>query len=217
MKLLTVNFARSVWLFNTGDLNPHGLALNPILENIQRRYRFMVFPKPEVRSPPEDLEFKNGTFALNGQHIEISKFTVYGDGLVAETRHSSAATDKFLEDLLGFAVSDYHLAFDPQAIKRKAYVSELIISTDVRIHELTEKIAKFSKLLSEQTDGDVKHEFHNTGFRLSTDPALQIAVMFIFERQAGVPFDQRRYFSQAPFTTERHLQLLDSLESIVTG
>jgi hypothetical protein len=219
MKLVTVNIARSVWLFNTGDLNPRGLDLNPILAAVKQRYRFKVFPNPdEIRSAPH-VQFGEGAFALSdgGHQIEISKFTIYSDGLVAETRHSTTATDKFLGDLLAYAVGDWQLAFDPRVIKRRAYVSDLVVSADRRIEEATEKVARFSKILSEQYDDGAK-EFHNLGFRLGTDPGSPgVAVTFIFERQAGVPFSEERYYTQAPFTTEKHMDLLNQLEGVMVG
>jgi hypothetical protein len=214
MKLLTVNVARSIWLFNTGDLNPRGLDLRPVLEGVRARYRFEKFISPDdLLSTEKHPEFGNGAFTFgDGQQIAIPKLTLYNDGLVVEVRHSTEAGDAFLNDLVSFVISEFRLTADPIENVKKLYLSELEVTGSAALDAFNEKIQKFSGLIAEAS----KRDFHTFGFKIGTDPALHgVPVMFAFERKAGAPFAQNRYWSQAPFSTKHHLELLDRLEKIL--
>jgi hypothetical protein len=137
---------------------------------------------------------------------------MYGDGLVADTRHSTEAGDSFLSDLVTFAASEFRLSADPLASVKKVYLSELEVTTNVVLDVLNEKARKFSRLLADTT----KRDYHEFGFKVATDPATPgVAVMFTFERKVGSPFTQNRYWSQAPLSTKHHQELLDRLEQIM--
>jgi len=47
MNLLSIRNARSIWLMQIEDMNPHGLDLIPVLVAIKSRYGFQKAPKPE--------------------------------------------------------------------------------------------------------------------------------------------------------------------------
>jgi hypothetical protein len=97
-------------------------------------------------------------------------------------------------------------------LRSKAYLSELTVATDAKFESLTEKFARFAALLS----SDSSLQFKPSGIRFSTDPAQPgTPIQFQFERKLAVAFEQNRYFSQAPFDTDRHLNVLQALEQII--
>jgi hypothetical protein len=215
MKLLNVALARSVWLFNTEDMNPRGMDLVPILAGIQARYKFQRHPTKIEEVYPTDggIKFGSGSFKSEDCQILVQALTVFNDGLVAETRHSTVVTDAFLVDLLGFITRAYGLAFDPAMVLSKGYFSELMVTTDANLAALTDKFERLANLLSAE---EPPRSFKASGIRFGTDPAEGgIPTQFIFERRVGIAYGQKRYFSQAPFSTARHLQILEALEELL--
>jgi hypothetical protein len=158
-------------------------------------------------------EFGKGVFTLSdGQQIEIQKLTLYNDGLVVDTRHSTEAGDSFLADLIAFSVGGFRLSSDPVTKAGKRYLSDVEVGTNSILDVLNDRGKQFMRLVIDAT----KLDFHEFGMRIGTDPAAHgTAVMFAFERKAGVPFGQNRYWSQAPLSTKDHLGLLDKLETIL--
>ena len=219
MKLLSVSTARSLWFVQVDDLNPRGLDLLPILAAIQARYRFQVYPtKPEdIYTPSDGIKFSKGSFRLDdGQQVEIAKATLYNDGILADTRHSTTVADLFINDLLTFLSQSCRLTFEPQMVQRKVYLSELVVSTDADLETLNKGFCEFSALLAD-ANGEGR-EFKAISVKFGTDPASPgIALQFSFERRALRPFNENRYFSTAPVGTDKHLELLYAWERIVAG
>jgi hypothetical protein len=217
MKLLNVVQARSVWLFSTDDLNPRGLDLVPIVMGIRDRYSFQKHPTKaeEVYPASGGIEFGRGAFKLpTGDQIEVVSLVFFSDGIVAETRHSTTASDQVLEDVLSFATDTFRLSFDPTMVARKTYSSELVFATDIHLDRVNARLKRFAALLA-KTAGEAFH-FELGSLRFLSAPVSNgIQLQFTFERRFGTEFDQNRYYSQAPFTTEKHLELLQELEELL--
>jgi hypothetical protein len=218
MKLLNRSLARALWFFPTEDLNPNGLDIVPVVAGVQSRYRFEMHPsKPEDISPaPNGIQFGKGTFRLSdGQQIEIVNFTIYNDGLVADTKHSTQATEDFLEDVLSFVTANFRLTFKPEMIHTKAYLSDVVVTTDADLDNVSEKLQRFAALLS---DASGRIQFRTASVKLVPDPLNPgIPTQFTFERRGGTPFGQKRYFSEAPLRSERHMEILEAWENIMAS
>ena len=153
MNLLHVQRARSIWLLPGEDLNPRGLDPIPILAAIQSRYRFQIYPtKPEeIYDAPNGILFGRGSFGLDsGERVEVESAKIYRDGVTADTSHSSDVSDRFLNDVLTFLSQRHGLAFTPDMIRRKVYLSELVVSVALNLDDINEHFRDFSSLLAEQ-------------------------------------------------------------------
>jgi hypothetical protein len=101
-------------------------------------------------------------------------------------------------------------------IRRKAYVSEVVVTTTLNLAALNPKFQQFAALLAEGCGENL--DFQPDQIRFGTDIAQSpISLKFRFERRDGSRFSDNRYFSLAPTTTEKHQQLLDALEAILSG
>jgi hypothetical protein len=111
-------------------------------------------------------------------------------------------------------VERFGWSFDQKMINRRAYFDELTVDLDISIDSLGGKLRKISDLLSESSP---ETPFLPFGLRFGVDPALPAGSktpIFVLERRVNAPFEQKRYFSQSPTTTDRHLQILKEIEKI---
>ncbi|HEY6390182.1 MAG TPA: hypothetical protein VIX89_02820 [Bryobacteraceae bacterium] len=218
MRIVTQANARAMWYVPTEDLNPNGLDLVPVYAAIQGRYRFRVFPtKPEDLQPVTGgVVFAKGSFRLSEDElIEVVRFEIFSDGLMLDTRHSTEASDVVLEDILAFSTKTHRLVYDPSMIRKKVYVSEVVATTNLNLASLSPKFGQFANLLAEVC-GE-KLEFQPDMIRFGTDSGQRpVSLKFRFERRDGSRFVDNRYFSLAPTTTEKHQQLLDAMEVMLS-
>ncbi|MFN3326497.1 MAG: hypothetical protein ACK5AZ_23620 [Bryobacteraceae bacterium] len=110
MEIASVNLARSIWLFDTSELNPRGINLYPqVFGKVIERYKFQTFPKWDEVVNSKDRRFARGQFVLDEVGIEVA-LEIWKDGLVGETQHSTAATDAFLDDFVQWLAGVYSKA-----------------------------------------------------------------------------------------------------------
>ena len=219
MRLINVSIARSVWLFPTDGLNPLGLDSLALLIAVKERYAFQKAPStPEDITPASGgLEFLNGSFEYEEKKIMLTALKIFGDGVIAETKHNTDASDALLEDVLKYAVDSFGWKFDESMVKRKAYYSELVMDGKLTISGVSDKLQRISNLLSEDRP---RNPFSVAGVRFGVDPTVEgdsNIPQFVIDRRAGVSFAEDRYFCQAPFTTEGHLQLLGEIEKVINS
>lgn len=216
MEILNVRLARAIWLFEARDLNPKGLNLIPFAAEVRDRYKFLVWPNtPEALAPdnPQGSAFQNGAFAVDNQVLTVS-FTLYGDGIVADTGASTQHTEAFIDDLLSFA-QQAGLVYRPDLIQRKQYVSELIVRPHAAIVSLCGKLGSLAAMINRMVP-PFEATYEWTGFQLGADHRYPFQPLaFTFERETKVPFDLNRFYSSAPLRTEQHEALLDEMEALL--
>jgi hypothetical protein len=231
VKILHVKLARSIWLFDIRDLNPEGKDLmGDLVHWIMETYGFPEGPDPDnpiPNQPPTTapvqqtaqqasggLVFKRGHF----QNVEISSLAIYDDGIVVDTTSSTADGDLFAEDLLKSAADEFSLPYDTETVRKKMYLSELIVRSDLRLESLNPTLVAFAEKLS-----SIPVSGQSLSFGVGTvafwsepnDAGLHRA--FKIERQLGRSFSEHRFYSEAPFQTDAHLRLLEEFEKLVIG
>ncbi len=215
MKLLSVYLARAIWLGHVLDFNPKGVslyqALSPFLVDT---YKFRKFPSSaESADMTKGISFQDGEFTAGEEYPMAVNFTIYNDGLIADTISSTNYSEAFLNDLFVkfsvlFTMPDYR-----SIIRRKAYLSQIFVTTGRSIEFLNPKLNQISKYLSENVEED--KAFQVGGISFWPDQISKVnPAPFTFERASNVPFSENRYYSAAPLPTDKHLELLDKLENI---
>jgi hypothetical protein len=219
MDIVNVRNARSIWLFDTRDLNPRGLSPVPFFFELKERYRFLGWPKtPEelswTASSNKGIRFIDGTFSIEERLLAVH-LTVYNDGIVADTSSSTRDSDAFIEDVLSFAAQHFGVTYGSGMVHRRLYASELIVRLSHDLTALCEKIGMLTSRLTELADAR-QAPFQWFGFELRQDPQIAGAIVPLFklERELSKPAALNRYFSFASLPTESHEQLLNYLEKI---
>lgn|SRR5690348_16805275 len=217
MKVLFVGMARSIWLFEFARLNPKGMYLQPMIEALTARYVFAKAPKNLLDVTDNALVFKSGRFVNSKGVSVLVAFSIYDDGLIGETLSSTDDSTEFLNDVTGWAKNQFNLVTPSEV--RKAYASQIVFECDTPLMALSPKITQLVRSVQARytpVDGKSR-EFDFTGLSFWTEDVTKPLAPGILkiERKIGAPFAQNMYFSQAPFETRSHIELLTELEALL--
>jgi hypothetical protein len=210
-----------MWSGYMSDLNPKGISFYPMIVTfLVEAYKFVKFPDPKKIPIPapagEGYRFEHGQFTTkDGRTIAVS-VNLYSDGIWGDTSSSTDDSEDFLSDLLTryteiFQSPDYN-----EVIKKKAYVSQIFVSTARSLLAINPKLQDIAALLTtEVAQPRAIFEFGGVSFWPDQVNTMN-PFAFTFERPIGVPFSENRYYSQAPLPTDKHLELLNMLEDILS-
>lgn len=206
-------------MFDSDEINPYGKDIKQVIRAIGERYHFTQYPKEDKdfigigNNPKDGAEFLGGTF-----RDLVVGVTVFDDGIVAETRASTTETDAFVEDLLQWLVIQFGFVYEREMVLSKHYVSQLLVTTDRSVAALSPKLAGFATKLSGLTSTDNNPVVYEpSGIIFRSDPANKVSPsVFTFDRRAGAPFRENKYYSQAPLQTQVHLEMLSELENLLS-
>jgi len=216
MELLSIQRARSIWLFDTYDLNPRGRDVgSALIDWLKTAYHFTKFP-----SSVNDLDDSKALYYSGGhfqsKHGPISvELRIYNDGIVGDTRSSTEETDLFLAGLLATSAKEFGLHYAPHIIRKKLYVSEMTVRCGASLSSVNRKLSDFAGKLARMTGAASVPELTSIGFwqDIVPDPSGSV---FRFERKWGAEFSENRYYTRAPFPTSTHLELLQELEKAIS-
>lgn len=217
MEILAVRTARTIVYVSGEELNPYGKAVYPKLtEAVVAKYAFMAYPK-ELSDYDED---KGVTFgAGRWGDIAIDRLTLFNNGLVVDTRSSTADSEAIIKEGLQWMAETFGLAFRPDMIERKQYLSELVVRCVKPLDALNPKLkplaAKISKAVSKIANQTLPFETSN--FTIGFDTLLTKLTFspFRIERLIDVPYSENKYYAGAPLPTDLHLELLTEFENLL--
>jgi hypothetical protein len=221
MKRINVLGAKSIWLFDINDLNPHGKDIVSTLPHlIKSKYSFEKAPASMAAVDPETkgLKFERGRFQVRESYITVS-LEIYNDGLVANSWSSTRDTDLFVEDLLMTAAKEVSLPYSPDIIRAKMHTSELTVRLDFPLSNLNHKLAEFAAKISQACGHSAIPPFETTGVVFGIDLFMSQLKLseFRIEPRVGFPFSDRRFYSKAPLHTDQHQELLEEFEKLLAA
>jgi len=234
MKIKNVKLARTIWLFDLQDLNPSGKDVaEDLFEWVKDSYHFAAAPDIAAllaaaksnQATVGTQHLATGAVCERGHFqareevfIEISKLTIHNDGIVIDTTSSTGDGDQFARDLLESAAREFSLTYDEETVRKRIYLSELIVRSRISLDLINPRLAAFATRISEAFPKESRPEFQIGGIQFWSEPNDASAHrLFTLERQAGKTFAECRYYSQAPLQTTEHFRLLQELEQIVMG
>jgi hypothetical protein len=238
MRLVHTKLARSIWLFDIRDLNPKGKhVIGELVAWIKTRYDFAVAPDPNHPVPnqvpqaaptsqsaqpqsPGGLVFQRGNFEIEREEdpVEIASFTIYDDGIVIDTASSTEDGDTFADDLLRSATSEFKLSADAEIIRRRLYLSQLIVRSEMDLASISPALTAFAQSLPLSFGGGPQLPFGvgNIAFWSEPNESGQHRA-FKIERQLGRAFSEQRFYAEATMKTHVHLKWLEEFEKAVMG
>ena len=213
MQLSAVLLARVLAFFDINDLNPRGRLFFPdLVPLIVERFRFSTYPQK-----PEDFDEQKG-IVFSGGYISgttVDKLTVWSDGAGFDVRSSTDEAKEIIHDTFQWLKSVVDLNYTERSIIRWGYLSQLTFYSDIDLLKLNPAVEKLCNRISEHLGSDHKsYEFRPVNLGLTFDRYMNPWTMapFGIQRRAGSPFEDNKYFSEAPLPTATHLEFLQALE-----
>jgi hypothetical protein len=218
MQLSAVVLARALAFVESYDLNPRARAFYPdLVKGIVEKFGFLKFPiKPEDFDEEKGVEFIGGRWG----DVTVEKFTIYRNGLLLDTRITTAESQRVLLEGLGWAAATFGLVYDQKMIRRWGYLSNLTFHSDCPfllkgsqpVHKLNQRIyAAVSELSGDKT------AWEPTVLTLHSEsiPRRPVTAAFTIQRRADTPFSENKYYSEAPLPTDKHVTILEAFEADV--
>jgi len=215
LRRTVVLLARVLAFIEPLDLAPKGGIYFPdIVREIVKQYRFQKFPQTL-----EEHDLVKGVEFLEGQSGKrtISKFAIWPNILVLETRTSTDESKILLEEFLKWGKEKFDLAYEPGMIRKYGYVSDLTFYSDAPIlsaNPILDRIAeRTTEALTEIWQEPVSYV--PLELKVGHDPLLRKWQLAPFQiaRRAETEFSANKYFSEAPLPTDLHISLLEEYEA----
>ncbi len=219
MKLLYVDIARSMWVFNPQLLSAQGFSLQVVFNKLNERYNFAKPPKHplDVDLKTSALTFLLGTFTNSAKKPVNVSLSIFNNGITAETTSSTDDATEFLQDLTTWMTKDFGFQLPPDL--KKAYFSQLTAELDASLPTINPKLGMISGMLTAKAkalDGKPRQfEIGAVNFWSEDVGAPLAPSMCRIERKWGAPLSSNQYFSIAPLETQQHLDLLSEVEKIL--
>ena len=165
------------------------------------------------------IAFQHGRFQAREEiFAEIGSLTLFRDGIVIDTPSSTLDGDQSAQDLLQTAAQEFALAYDEESVRKRLYLSELMVRSELSLEVVNGRLAAFAARIGEAFPDGPGPQSRVAGVSFWSEPNDSGSHrIFTLEHQLGKSLSERRYHSQAPLPTDEHLRLLDELERIVTA
>ncbi|MFZ1728034.1 MAG: hypothetical protein WBO29_16130 [Albidovulum sp.] len=213
MKLLSYDMSRLTAIFHITRLE--GQAYLPSLAALlTEKYAFVGAPKSLAEMKADRIEFSHGYF----EGSAIDRLEIYDDGIVISSRSSTDFIDRFLDDMLRWAVSELGISVVNNRTVNRVYESSLIIEADEKIltplKALEETATLIQSHLLEASGMNVP--YYPSGYIIAADhsknPQLKPA-LFRLERRFASEFELNQFYSIAPLRTPQHIGVLEKIEA----
>jgi hypothetical protein len=209
-----VILARVLAFIELSDLLSGSKTSTPeLIKRLVERYGFQKFPKTiDELDPSKGIEFLAGSTG----EFPIKKLVIWDTLLTVETEINTDVSRRIIEEILGWTAKELDVKYQPGAIKRFGYISDVTFFSDAQILEVNSSVinlaAKCSEELSRIWMEPVKYEPFTV--RVGHDPTSRKYPIapFLIEHRAETRFSENKYFSEAPLPTDLHWKLLEEFE-----
>jgi hypothetical protein len=212
MELSGIDTSRVILFTQTH--RPAGQLYAPeAIAKVIERYSFVKSPPPDQALP---YTFGVGKF----QDIQIAELSIYNDGVIASSASDTDLLDAFIEDLLSWAAKELQLVQLPTNKPERYYESSIVVKSNVNLTSIVEPRSDLSKIFqpalkAAKIDAALRLSGAIFDFdSVSVQGLKKKPFRLVIDRRLGVPFSDNVFYSQAPFRTKDHFEVLASLERL---
>ncbi len=182
------------------------------------QFHFQKYPQTlDEFDTQKGMEFVSGRLGKK----TISKFVIWNNILVVESRFTTTETQEMLQEMLLWGTEKFKLTYSPEMIQHYAYVSDLsfysdapLLSLDPLLRRIAERIgSSLTKIWQEPI------LYEPFDLKIGHDPLARKwgIAPFQITRRAEHRFSENKYFSEAPLPTDEHIALLEEYEKEIVA
>lgn len=215
LRLSAVVLARVLGFIEPYDLAPKGgIDFAELVREVAKQYHFQKSPHTiEEHDLSKGVEFLLGR---SGKRA-ITKFVIWQNILVLETRSSTDDSKLLLEEFLLWGKSKFGLTYEPGMIKKYGYISDLTFYSEAPVLSVSPLLDRIAQRTSEALTAIWQEpvQFEPLELKVGHDPLSRKwgIAPFQIARRAQSPFSANKYFSEAPLPTDLHISLLEEYEA----
>lgn len=212
MEIIGIELARRVAFLEVPAADPKGkTSLPDAVGAIRGRYSFVKAPQAlEEMSFDKGIEFSVGRLGA----INIDRLTLFGNGIVVDTRSSTEDCSAVVDDLLNFFRESFQATV---TVTRWMTLSNVIFRSELRLGDLHPILRRIAERVDAATTRDFGQAAATELLGITIGPDLSQMklqpIAFTVERRVDTPFSAKVYFSTAPLQTEEHIQALADFEA----
>lgn len=219
MKISSIVLSRVLAFIDTIDLSPvGGVDARGFVRETAEQFHFQKYPQTlDEFDTQKGMEFVSGRLGKK----TISKFVIWNNILVVESRFTTTETQEMLQEMLLWGTEKFKLTYSPEMIQHYAYVSDLsfysdapLLSIDPLLRRIAERIgSSLTKIWQEPI------LYEPFDLKIGHDPLARKwgIAPFQITRRAEHRFSENKYFSEAPLPTDEHIALLEEYEKEIVA
>jgi hypothetical protein len=215
------------------SLKPNVFANVPVfdlVDAVKERYSFREVPSTQsLLNPPSNqpATFIHGRLpskrTVTVENLQVLNYAPHSTVVSAISRKSTDEADVFLNDMADFVGKEFHI--DTKPISPTTYQSQLEVILNSSVKERFDFLQQLGQSITNllKTYGfSAAPLYEPTGFSMHFDATkptepVTLATVFTVERRAQMPFDENKYYSQAPLRTSDHEAVLEHVEKLLSG
>ena len=195
-----------------------GVDARGFVRETAEQFHFQKYPQTlDEFDTQKGMEFVSGRLGKK----TISKFVIWNNILVVESRFTTTETQEMLQEMLLWGTEKFKLTYSPEMIQHYAYVSDLsfysdapLLSIDPLLRRIAERIgSSLTKIWQEPI------LYEPFDLKIGHDPLARKwgIAPFQITRRAEHRFSENKYFSEAPLPTDEHIALLEEYEKEIVA
>lgn len=202
-----VRFVREV---GQSDVHPPDL-----ISAAQARYRFWEIPRSAAEYNFETgVKFGHGMFS----GVPITYVQLFTNGIIAQATANTSVLDELIDDMMSWSSREFGLRYEVSEPVTKGATSAMEVRLSADLLERIDRFSSFTARLTEavRQNGVSISPYQLAGLQFVSDPSAAVPVQpgrFVFERRTQRPFAENVFYTEAPVSSDAHLQLLEALEA----
>lgn len=195
-------------------IKPTEVFIPDIVQGIKDRYRFWEAPLSLAEwNQDTGARFAVGKF----RDANIGTLQIFANGIVTQGDTNTSVLDDMISDAMVWAQESFGLEFIVSQPIEKNFNStvEVRVSTDIlnKFKQLESARNLLSKFVKDLGFPVVDYTLNGITLQSEANELNPIPTnKFVFERRVGPKQEENLFFSEAPTTTDQHIELLQVLE-----
>jgi hypothetical protein len=215
MKFSAIELSRILAFVDLNDLTPYGsISLAKIAPRLVEKLEFSSFPKTlEQFDESKGIVFEEGIW----DGIPVQKMTIYNNGIMMDTRKGTDASLEVLKGVFDWAVIEFGLVVPEFALQNIRFLNSFTFFSDKIGYLGGTPVGRLAESLSQRIAEITGRSRSYETIRIDIDfdrleQQVPIAPLTI-QRRIASPFEQNKFYSEAPLPTDVHIALIEQLEA----